>query len=122
MEFKQNKSLPPEKQIMTANPDVNIVGAMDHAYKIVSFDRAYMKFVYKSWYIFGFQQVELCDDDDFIVLACDGIWYESFYLCSILYLIIIALSEKNFFRKLYYSPSPPKKKKGQDTDSQEKWK
>ncbi|KAJ4732660.1 Protein phosphatase 2C family protein [Rhynchospora pubera] len=42
MEFKQNKLLPPEKQIVTANPDVNIV--------------------------------ELCDDDDFIVLACDGIW------------------------------------------------
>jgi hypothetical protein len=26
MEFKQNKFLPPEKQIVTANPDVNIVG------------------------------------------------------------------------------------------------
>ncbi|XP_072962183.1 probable protein phosphatase 2C 11 [Typha angustifolia] len=42
MEFKQNKFLPPEKQIVTANPDINIV--------------------------------ELCDDDEFIVLACDGIW------------------------------------------------
>ncbi|WOK92652.1 putative protein phosphatase 2C 11 [Canna indica] len=42
MEFKQNKLLPAEKQIVTAYPDVNIV--------------------------------ELCDDDDFIVLACDGIW------------------------------------------------
>lgn len=42
MEFKQNKFLPPEKQIVTANPDINTV--------------------------------ELCDDDDFIVLACDGIW------------------------------------------------
>nr|XP_043630601.1 probable protein phosphatase 2C 21 [Erigeron canadensis] len=42
MEFKQNKFLTPEKQIVTANPDVNIV--------------------------------ELCDDDDFMVLACDGIW------------------------------------------------
>ncbi|CAL9161850.1 probable protein phosphatase 2C 11 [Musa acuminata AAA Group] len=42
MEFKQNKFLPVEKQIVTANPDVN--------------------------------NVELCDDDDFIVLACDGIW------------------------------------------------
>ncbi|KAG6525270.1 hypothetical protein ZIOFF_015224 [Zingiber officinale] len=42
MEFKQNKFLPAEKQIVTANPDVNIV--------------------------------ELCDDDDFIVVACDGIW------------------------------------------------
>ncbi|KAJ9178911.1 hypothetical protein P3X46_010757 [Hevea brasiliensis] len=41
-EFKQNKSLPPEKQIITANPDINIV--------------------------------ELCDDDEFLVLACDGIW------------------------------------------------
>ncbi|KAE8668535.1 putative protein phosphatase 2C 70 [Hibiscus syriacus] len=42
MEFKQNKFLSAEKQIVTANPDINIV--------------------------------ELCDDDDFIVLACDGIW------------------------------------------------
>ncbi|KAL7170956.1 hypothetical protein ACSBR2_035752 [Camellia fascicularis] len=42
MEFKQNKFLPVEKQIVTANPDIN--------------------------------PVELCDDDDFMVLACDGIW------------------------------------------------
>ncbi|GJN19171.1 hypothetical protein PR202_gb06414 [Eleusine coracana subsp. coracana] len=42
VEFKQNKYLPPEKQIVTANPDINIV--------------------------------ELCDDDDFLVVACDGIW------------------------------------------------
>ncbi|KAK9101756.1 hypothetical protein Sjap_019010 [Stephania japonica] len=42
MEFKQNKFLPVEKQVVTANPDVNTV--------------------------------ELCDDDDFLVLACDGIW------------------------------------------------
>lgn len=42
VEFKQNKFLPPEKQIVTANPDINVV--------------------------------ELCDDDDFVVVACDGIW------------------------------------------------
>ncbi|XP_052190329.1 probable protein phosphatase 2C 60 isoform X1 [Diospyros lotus] len=42
MEFKQNKFLPAEKQIVTANPDINTV--------------------------------ELCDEDDFMVLACDGIW------------------------------------------------
>ncbi|AQK88842.1 putative protein phosphatase 2C 21 [Zea mays] len=42
MKFKQNKFLPPDKQILTANPDINIV--------------------------------ELCDVDEFIVLACDGIW------------------------------------------------
>ncbi|KAL2236125.1 probable protein phosphatase 2C 60 [Sesamum indicum] len=42
MEFKQNKFLPAEKQIVTADPDINIV--------------------------------ELCDDDEFVVLACDGIW------------------------------------------------
>ncbi|KAJ1413102.1 hypothetical protein SESBI_19861 [Sesbania bispinosa] len=42
MEFKQNKFLPPEKQIVTANPDINTV--------------------------------ELCDEDEFMVLACDGIW------------------------------------------------
>ncbi|KAL8195768.1 hypothetical protein R6Q57_025521 [Mikania cordata] len=42
IEFKQNKFLSAEKQMVTADPDVNIL--------------------------------ELCDDDDFIVLACDGIW------------------------------------------------
>ncbi|XP_077222326.1 putative protein phosphatase 2C 11 [Tasmannia lanceolata] len=42
MEFKQNKFLSAEKQIVTANPDINIV--------------------------------DLCDDDEFVVLACDGIW------------------------------------------------
>ncbi|CAN4077189.1 unnamed protein product [Withania somnifera] len=42
MEFKQNKFLPAEKQIVTADPDINIV--------------------------------DLCNDDDFIVLACDGVW------------------------------------------------
>ncbi|KAF7083908.1 hypothetical protein CFC21_087638 [Triticum aestivum] len=42
MEFKQNKFLPPEKQIVTSNPDINVV--------------------------------ELCNEDDFLVLACDGIW------------------------------------------------
>ncbi|KVH98077.1 Protein phosphatase 2C [Cynara cardunculus var. scolymus] len=42
MELKKDKSLPPEKQILTANPDINTV--------------------------------ELCEDDDFLVLACDGIW------------------------------------------------
>ncbi|KAL8243514.1 hypothetical protein R6Q59_009772 [Mikania micrantha] len=42
MELKRNRTLPPEKQILTANPDINIV--------------------------------ELCEDDDFLILACDGIW------------------------------------------------
>ncbi|XP_026660606.1 probable protein phosphatase 2C 11 isoform X2 [Phoenix dactylifera] len=42
MEFKQNKFLPAERQIVTCNPDINIV--------------------------------ELCEDDDFLILACDGIW------------------------------------------------
>ncbi|KAK7311053.1 hypothetical protein RJT34_08935 [Clitoria ternatea] len=42
MEFKQNKFLSAENQIVTAKPDINTV--------------------------------ELCDEDEFIVLACDGIW------------------------------------------------
>lgn len=42
MELKQNKVLPPEKQIITACPDINVV--------------------------------ELCEDDEFLVLACDGVW------------------------------------------------
>ncbi|KAH9715880.1 putative protein phosphatase 2C 60 [Citrus sinensis] len=42
VEFKLNKSLPAEKQIVTANPDISTI--------------------------------ELCDDDEFLVIACDGIW------------------------------------------------
>ncbi|WVY89776.1 hypothetical protein V8G54_035290 [Vigna mungo] len=42
MEFKQNRFLPAEKQMVTANPDINTI--------------------------------ELSDEDEFIVLACDGIW------------------------------------------------
>ncbi|XP_008228808.1 PREDICTED: probable protein phosphatase 2C 60 [Prunus mume] len=42
VEFKQNKHLPVERQIVTANPDVT--------------------------------SVEICDDDEFLVIACDGIW------------------------------------------------
>ncbi|KAI4329415.1 hypothetical protein L6164_021681 [Bauhinia variegata] len=42
MEFKQNKFLPAEKQIVTADPDIT--------------------------------SVELCDEDEFLVIACDGIW------------------------------------------------
>ncbi|CAN8284212.1 unnamed protein product [Cochlearia groenlandica] len=42
MEFKQNKFLPSEKQMVTADPDI--------------------------------RNIELCDDDDFLVVACDGIW------------------------------------------------
>ncbi|XP_044487181.1 probable protein phosphatase 2C 60 isoform X1 [Mangifera indica] len=42
VEFKLNKALPAEKQIVTANPDINTI--------------------------------ELCDDDEFLVIACDGIW------------------------------------------------
>ncbi|KAJ1377602.1 hypothetical protein SESBI_48719 [Sesbania bispinosa] len=42
MEFKKNRFLSAEKQIVTANPDINIV--------------------------------DLCDEDEFLVLACDGIW------------------------------------------------
>ncbi|CAO2818080.1 unnamed protein product [Amaranthus hypochondriacus] len=42
MEFKRNKMLPAEEQIVTANPDISIV--------------------------------DLSEDTEFIVLACDGIW------------------------------------------------
>ncbi|CDO98241.1 unnamed protein product [Coffea canephora] len=42
MELKQNKALPAERQIVTADPDITMV--------------------------------DLQDDDEFLVLACDGIW------------------------------------------------
>ncbi|KAJ3372484.1 Protein phosphatase 2C 2 [Allomyces arbusculus] len=41
-EFKQNPDLPPEKQIVTANPDI--------------------------------QERALGNDDEFLIMACDGIW------------------------------------------------
>ncbi|KAL0447557.1 UNVERIFIED_CONTAM: putative protein phosphatase 2C 11 [Sesamum latifolium] len=63
MEFKQNKFLPAEKQIVTADPDINIHGKK---YDIVS--------CYASDFLNFLNQVELCDDDEFVVLACDGIW------------------------------------------------
>jgi protein phosphatase 1G len=31
MEFKQNKFLPPEKQIVTSNPDINVVSSLNAA-------------------------------------------------------------------------------------------
>ncbi|KAG9152418.1 hypothetical protein Leryth_015822 [Lithospermum erythrorhizon] len=42
LQFKQNKSLPAEKQTVTANPEI--------------------------------QSIELNNDDEFLILACDGIW------------------------------------------------
>ncbi|CAK9141319.1 unnamed protein product [Ilex paraguariensis] len=60
MEFKQNKFLPAEKQIVTASPDINTVCLL--ILVIISISH--------NWFVL----VELCDDDDFIVLACDGIW------------------------------------------------
>ncbi|XP_057791417.1 probable protein phosphatase 2C 60 isoform X3 [Salvia miltiorrhiza] len=42
MELKQNRSLPAEKQIVTANPDII--------------------------------KVDLSEDDEFLIVACDGIW------------------------------------------------
>ena len=35
MEFKQNKFLPAEKQIVTANPDVNIVSIISMLYRFL---------------------------------------------------------------------------------------
>ncbi|KAK4590089.1 hypothetical protein RGQ29_020594 [Quercus rubra] len=56
VEFKQNKSLPADRQIVTANPDIKTVcGIWTSA-------------------VFVRIGVELCDDDEFLVLACDGIW------------------------------------------------
>lgn len=42
LEFKQNKDLKPEDQMVTAKPDI--------------------------------RSIELCEDDEFVILACDGIW------------------------------------------------
>ncbi|KAI3472996.1 hypothetical protein Pfo_030079, partial [Paulownia fortunei] len=65
MEFKQNKFLPAEKQIVTANPDINIV--------------------------------ELCDDDEFIVLACDGICASSELLSTYIHYYPICLISLSIF-------------------------
>lgn len=51
---------------------------------------AYIKLCYYFDIFVYMQQVELCDDDEFLVLACDGIWYVS----TILYYAFGCLSEK----------------------------
>jgi protein phosphatase 1G len=77
MEFKQNKFLTPDKQILTANPDINTVSLFSALFLQLTI-ACYLPMSYHS--LFGislfhsFLQVELSDDDDFLVLACDGIW------------------------------------------------
>lgn len=71
MEFKQNKFLPADKQIVTANPDVNIVST-ERPFQLLflRLPNFGLLITLCLWPL----QVELCDDDEFIVLACDGIW------------------------------------------------
>ncbi|KAG5226717.1 phosphatase 2C family protein [Salix suchowensis] len=66
VEFKQNKFFPVEKQIVTANPGINTV-CLSFFMIIVLF------FSPTSNLILYLHPVKLCDDDDFLVLACDGI-------------------------------------------------
>lgn len=68
MEFKQNKFLPSEKQIVTASPDINTV-SVSNAVSLSPETSSITLFCF-----FFTLQVELCGDDDFLVLACDGIW------------------------------------------------
>ncbi|RZR83490.1 hypothetical protein BHM03_00010099 [Ensete ventricosum] len=69
MEFKQNKFLPAEKQVVTCNPDVNTV-SISHR----SMYRSAARPVHTGRYG-PYRSVELCDDDEFLILACDGVWY-----------------------------------------------
>ncbi|KAJ6691185.1 PROTEIN PHOSPHATASE 2C 60 ISOFORM X1-RELATED [Salix koriyanagi] len=66
VEFKQNKFFPVEKQIVTANPDINTVCLSVFMIMVLFFSPT-------SNLILYLHQVQLCDDDDFLVLACDGI-------------------------------------------------
>ncbi|KAB5524617.1 hypothetical protein DKX38_022366 [Salix brachista] len=55
-----------EKQIVIANPDINNVCLSFFVIMVLFFSPT-------SNLILNLHQVELCDDDDFPVLACDGI-------------------------------------------------
>ena len=71
LEFKQNKDLKPEDQMVTAKPDI--------------------------------RRIELCEDDEFVILACDGIWdcmtsqvrYDTTALGSVLFFLVLSVSPVN---------------------------
>lgn len=78
MELKQNDLLPVERQIVTAEPELKTVGFGDPFYQY---------FFLKPWtqihnllrVALASDQVQLSEDDEFIVLACDGIWYALYF-------------------------------------------
>lgn len=68
--MKENKLLPAEKQTVSAEPEVNTV-SFAASFLSVLFEQSYST---QDCITVG--QVTLSEDDEFIVLACDGIWYE----------------------------------------------
>lgn len=70
-----NKSLPAEKQMVTANPEINTVcnPLVDMLPLGDIFLILFLFFVLIYLFIY-LNQASLCNDDDFMVLACDGIW------------------------------------------------
>ena len=76
VEFKQNKYLSPEKQIVTAWPDIQIVSDLKEL-MLLNLDYTFynLKLGFKSTvFLFLNWQVERTADDEFLILACDGVW------------------------------------------------
>jgi protein phosphatase 1G len=71
MEMKQNEDLPAERQIVTAEPELKTVSFSGHLVLLFPFILNKME----PSILLSFYQVKLSEDDEFIVLACDGIWY-----------------------------------------------
>jgi protein phosphatase 1G len=71
MELKQNEALPAERQIVTAEPELKTVSFAGQLVSLFPFILNKMELSIPL----SFYQVKLSEDDEFIVLACDGIWY-----------------------------------------------
>jgi len=71
MELKQNEVLPAERQIVTAEPELKTVSCADPFLSILPFLKQNLLRI-----ALASDQVKLSEDDEFIVLACDGIWYD----------------------------------------------
>ena len=76
MELKQNEVLPAERQIVTAEPELKTVSCADPFLSILPFLKQNLLRI-----ALASDQVKLSEDDEFIVLACDGIWY-GFSFCT----------------------------------------
>jgi protein phosphatase 1G len=84
MELKQNEFLPAERQIVTAEPELKTVGFGGPFLSVFLF----IEILNKTKVALASDQVQLSEDDEFIVLACDGIWYDLYFSTECNFVII----------------------------------